>query len=128
MYKKNQKGENVINIPKILKKNDLNIDKYDRIINEYIKAHRPVKVKRVAIDIYECEKKRALDDDILAKKNHNEKLSEANRSKSFMRLKGIFKCKGILKPIRSFVALKSNEKKIQFGEAEVQEYHLKKKK
>ena len=128
MYEKNEKGENILNFPKILKKTDLNSEKYDKIINEYIKAHRPVIRKRENIIDYEEKKKKALDDDmVMNNKKFGEKLNKMSRSKSFMRLKGIMKNKGILKPSKSYINLKCDDKKIQFGKAKIKGYHIPKK-
>ena len=127
MYEKNQKGENVINIPQILKKNNENIDKYDKIINEYMKSLRPVVRKRENLLEYEERKKKALDDDIISRHKNFEKVNKMSRSKSFMRLKGVVKAKGILKPSKSYINLRSEEKKIQFGKARIKGYHLLKK-
>ena len=44
-----------------------------------------------------------------------------------MRLKGIKKCKSILKPSKSYISLKSEERKIQFGKAKILGYYLNKK-
>ena len=126
MYEKNSKGENIINIPQILKKNDINSEKYDKIINEYIKAHRPVKLKRENIIEYEEKKKKALDDDILMSNKRLIKLNKMNRSKSFIRLKGV-KNKGILKPSKSYINLRTDDRKIQFGKAKIKGYHNQKK-
>ncbi len=126
LYEKNEKGENIINFPEILKKTDINSDNYDKIINEYIKAHRPVKRKRENIIEYEERKKKALDDDMLLKNKKFEKLSKTGRSKSFMRLKKVV-TKSILKPSKSYVNLRSDDKKIQFGMAKIKKYHLLKK-
>jgi hypothetical protein len=57
MYEKNQKGENVINFPWILKKNVENNDKFDKVINEFIKTHKILIRKRYNLIEYE-EKKR----------------------------------------------------------------------
>ena len=130
MYEKNEKGENVINIPQILKKNNENIDNYDRIINEYMKSLRPVVRKRENLIEYEERKKKALDDDMLTRHKNFEKVNKMSRSKSFMRLKGVkgvSKGKGILKPSKSYINLRSEEKKIQFGKARIKGYHLLKK-
>ena len=125
MYEKNEKGENILNFPKILKQNDLNSEKYDKIINEYIKANRPVTRKRENIIDYEERKKKALDDDIIMNnKKCGEKLNKMSRSKSFMRLKGIMKSKGILKPSKSYINLRCDDKKIQFGKAKIKGYHI----
>ena len=43
-----------------------------------------------------------------------------------MRLKGLPKAKGILKPSKSYINLRSEEKKIQFGKARIKGYQLKK--
>lgn len=124
MYEKNQKGENILNFPKIIKKTDENNDKYDKVINEYIKAHRQVTRKRENLDEYEERKKKALDDDmILHHKKFGEKLNKMSRSKSFMRLKGVMKNKGILKPSKSYINLRTDDKKIQFGKAKIKGYH-----
>ena len=127
MYEKNQKGENVIDIPQILKKSNENIDKYDKVINEYVKSHRPVVRRRENLIEYEERKKKALDDDILTRHKNFEKVNKMSRSKSFMRLKGVVKAKGILKPSKSYINLRSEEKKIQFGKARIKGYHLMKK-
>jgi hypothetical protein len=127
MYEKNQKGENIIDIPQILKKNNENIDKYDKVINEYIKSHRPVVRKRENLLEYEERKKKALDDDTIMRHKNFEKVNKMSRSKSFMRLKGVSKSKGILKPSKSYINLRSEEKKIQFGKARIKGYHLAKK-
>ena len=66
-------------------------------------------------------------DMILNRKKFGDKLNKMSRSKSFMRLKGISKGKGILKPSKSYINLRSEEKKIQFGKARIKGYHLMKK-
>ena len=127
-YEKNEKGENVINFPEIIEKNNKNIDKYDKIINEFMKNMRhKIKVK-YDIDEYEENTKKAFDDDlILENKSRSAKLEKISRSKSYMRLKGIKKfTKSILKPARSYINLKSEQRKIQFGNAKVLGYHLNK--
>ena len=128
LYEKNEKGENIINFPQIIKKSDSNIDKYDKIINDYIKAHRPVVRRRENLIEYEERKKKALDDDmVLNHKKFTEKINKMSRSKSFIKLKGIVKAKSILKPSKSYINLKSDDKKIQFGKAKIKGYHLSKK-
>ena len=130
LYLKNEKGENVINFPEIIEKNENNIDKYDKIINEFMKNNRYKKKKMIyTIDEYEDSKRKAMDDDIIfdKKKNNSEKLDKLSRSKSYMRLKGMKKNKSILKPSKSYIALKSGDKKIQFGKAKVLGYLLNKK-
>ena len=125
IYEKNENGENILNFKKIIKQTDLNSEKYDKIINEYIKAHRPVIRKRVNIIDYEEKKKKSLDDDmIMNNKKCGEKLNKMSRSKSFMRLKGIMKNKGILKPSKSYINLRCDDKKIQFGKAKIKGYHI----
>ena len=124
MYEKNKKGENIINFPKIIKKNDENIEKYDKIINEYMKDHRYAKRKRENILDYEERKRKALDDEMLQRHKKFEKLNKTGRSKSFMRLKGVMKNKGILKPSKSYINLRSDDKRIQFGMAKIKKYHL----
>ena len=73
-------------------------------------------------------KKKALDDEHLSKscKAVGEKVSLLSRSKSFMRLKPK-KGKGILKPSKSYINLRCEEKKIHFGNARIKKYHNKKK-
>jgi hypothetical protein len=129
MYEKNNDGENVLNFPKILKKHDQNIDRIDKIINEYMKEHRYTKRRRENILDYEERKKKAMDDDMLIRHKKFEKLSKTGRSKSFMRLKGLKGplTKGILKPSKSYINLRSDDKKIQFGMARIKKYHLLKK-
>ena len=125
MYKKNEKGQNIINFPSILKKNDSNSEMYDKIINEYIRDHRPVKVKRENIFEYEKRKKKVQDDSILGNKKFKNKL-KMKKSKSLMDLKTLANKKGILKPTKSFINLRSADKKIQFGKANIKGYHNKK--
>ena len=129
LYEKNEKGENVINFQKIIKKNDRNIDKYDKIINEFMKNNRYKKRKIYDIEEYENEKyNKSKDDDMIQKKNSGlDSLDKISRSKSYMRLKGIKKCKSILKPSKSYISLKSEERKIQFGKAKIFGYYLNKK-
>ena len=128
LYEKNEKGENVINFPKIIKKNDKNIDKYDKIINEFMKNNRYKKRKIYDLDEYEENKRKAMDDDMIQnKKNTLDQLDKISRSKSYMRLKGAKKTKSILKPSKSYINLKSEERKIQFGKAKILGYHLNKK-
>ena len=127
-YEINNKGENVINLPKIFKKTETISERHDRIINRYIKLHRPV--KRTTVDEFEENKKKSKDDSLL--KNNNSKsqkltkLGDTTRSKSFMRIKGEPKRKSILKPSRSYINLKCDEKKIQFGKAKIRKYKNKK--
>ena len=128
LYEKNEKGENVINFPKIIKKNNKNIDKYDKIINEFMKNNRYKKRKIYDLDEYEENKRKAMDDDMIQnKKNLLDQLEKISRSKSYMRLKGAKKTKSILKPSKSYINLKSEERRIQFGKANILEYHLNKK-
>ena len=128
LYEKNEKGENVINFPKIIKKNNKNIDKYDKIINEFMKNNRYKKRKIYDLDEYEENKRKAMDDDMIQnKKNLLDQLEKISRSKSYMRLKGAKKTKSILKPSKSYINLKSEERKIQFGKAKILGYHLNKK-
>mgnify|MGYP002627212287 FL=1 len=125
LYEKNEKGENVINFPKIIEKNNKNIDKYDKIINEYMKNNRYKNRRFYDVEEYEENKRKAKDDDIImGKKNNSMRLDKLSRSKSYMRLKGVKKNRSILKPSKSYMNLKSEERKIQFGKAKVLEYHL----
>lgn len=127
IYEKNKKGENVINIPQILKKNDENIDKFDKVINEFIKTHKILIRKRYNLLEYEEMKKKALDDDMLLRhKKFGENINKFGRSKSFIKLKGVSKSKGILKPSKSYINLRCDDKKIQFGKAKIKRYQLKK--
>ena len=127
-YEINNKGENVINLSKIFKKAETINERHDRIINRYIKLHRPV--KRITVDEFEENKKKSKDDSLL--KNNNSKsqklkiLRNTSRSKSFLRIKGEPKRKSILKPSRSYINLKTDEKKIQFGKAKIKKYKNKK--
>ena len=57
-------------------------------------------------------------------KKCGEKLNKMSRSKSFMRLKGIMPSKGILKPSKSYISLRCDDKKIQFGKAKIKGYHI----
>ena len=128
LYEKNEKGENVINFPKIIKRDNQNIDKYDKIINEFMKNNRYKKRKIYNLDEYEENKRKAVDDDMIQKKkNPLAQLEKISRSKSYMRLKGVKKARSILKPSKSYINLKSEERKIQFGKANIKEYHLNKK-
>ena len=123
-YEINNKGENVINLPKIFKKANNISERNDRIINRYIKLHRPV--KRITIDEYEENKRKSKDDYNLKNKNSKSqkltKLKETTRSISFMKIKEERKTKSILKPSRSYINLKCDEKKIQFGKAKIRKY------
>ena len=127
-YEINNKRQNVINLPKIFKNAETISERHDRIINRYIKLHRPI--KRTSVDEFEENKKKSKDDSLL--KNNNSKsqkltkLGDISRSKSFMRIKGEPKRKSILKPSRSYINLKSDEKKIQFGKARIRKYKNKK--
>ena len=76
---------------------------------------------------YEQKKKKAKDDMILNSKKNGEKMSKMYRSKSFMKLKGVMKNKGILKPSKSYINLRCDDKKIQFGQAKIKKYQNKKK-
>ena len=129
MYEKNQKGENVIKFPLILKKNDENNDKFKKEINEFIKTHKILIKKRYNLIEYEEKKKKALDDDMLLRhKKFEANINKMSRSKSFIKLKGISKTKskGILKPSKSYINLRCDDKKIQFGKAKIKRYQLKK--
>ena len=87
------------------------------------------KKKRVNIFESEVRKKKALDDDMLLNKGKvEERILKMKRSRSFIKLKGVMKNKGILKPSKSYINLKSVDKKIQFGKAKIKGYHLTKKK
>ena len=118
----------MINFPKIIKKNDKNIDEYDKIINQFMINIRYKKRRIYDIEEYEENKRKAMDDDMIQKKkNALGNLDKLSRSKSYMRLKGVKKNKSILKPSKSYINLKSEERKIQFGQAKILEYHLNKK-
>ena len=129
-YETNKKGENIINFTNFFKKADSAKERNDRIINRYIKLHRPVKRER--IDDYEERKKKAHDNqklirsNSLSSQNIELKTGEMPRSKSFMKLK-TKKAKGILKPSKSFLNLRCEEKKIHFGNARIKKYHNTKK-
>ena len=127
-YEINNKGENVINLPKIFTKTETINERHDRIINRYIKLHRHV--KRTTVDEFEENKKKIKDDYHLKINNSKSqkltKLGDTSRSKSYMKIKGEPKRKSILKPSRSYVNLKCGEKKIQFGKAKIRKYKNKK--
>ena len=119
----NNKGENIINLPKIFKQADIISDKNDRMINRYLKLHRPC--KRMMIDEYEQIKKNSKDDYNIIKNSKTQKLGKIgkiSRSKSFLRIKGESKTKSILKPSRSYISLRCGDKKIQFGKAKIKKY------
>ena len=123
-YEINNKGENVINLPKIFTKTETINERHDRIINRYIKLHRHI--KRTTVDEFEENKKKTKDDYHLKINNSKSqkltKLGDTSRSKSYMKIKGEPKRKSILKPSRSYVNLKCGEKKIQFGKAKIRKY------
>ena len=126
-YETNNKGENIINIPKLFKQAETISERHDRIINRFIKLQRPK--KRMTVDEYEESKKKSKDDYNLKKNSKSQKLSklgETSRSKSFIKIKGESLTKSILKPSRSYVNLKCCEKKIQFGKAKIRKYKSKK--
>ena len=84
----NNNGENIINLPKIFKQADIINDKNDRMINRYLKLHRPC--KRMMIDEYEQIKKNSKDDYNIIKNTKTQKLGKIgkiSRSKSFLRIK-----------------------------------------
>ena len=123
----NNKNENIINIPKLFQKAEIASEKNDRIINRYLKLHNSK--KRMTIDEYEDSKKKSKDDYNLKNNSKSQKLAklrDLSRSKSFVKIKGENKTKSILKPSRSYVNLKSAEKKIQFGKAKIRKYKNKK--
>ena len=126
IYETNNNGDNVINFQNIIKKADSVEERHSRIINRYIKIHRPAKRER--IDDYEERKKKSYDDDHLSKshvfknKKMGDKIGEISRSKSFIKLK-MKKNKGILKPSKSFMNLRCVDKKIHFGNARIKKYH-----
>jgi hypothetical protein len=119
----NNNGENIINLPKIFKQADIINDKNDRMINRYLKLHRPC--KRMMIDEYEQIKKNSKDDYNIIKNTKTQKLGKIgkiSRSKSFLKIKGESKTKSILKPSRSYINLRCGDKKIQFGKAKIMKY------
>ena len=123
----NNKGKNIINIPKIFQNNELISEKHDKIINRYLKIRRSK--KRMTIDEYEDSKKKSKDDYNLKNNSKTKKLTKlrgVSRSKSFIKIKGEVITKSILKPSRSYVNLKNAEKKIQFGKAKIRKYKNKK--
>ena len=125
-FETNEKGENIINFHDIFKKQDKIEEKNNLIKNRYIRMHRPL--KREKIDDYEERKKRkAFDDDHVSKspmlktKKMGDKIGVISRSKSFIKLKNK-KGKGILKPSKSYMNLRCDDKKIQFGNARIKKY------
>lgn len=120
-FEVNFKGKNIINIQSIVKNADIINERNDRIINRYLRLHRPV--KRTTIDEYEESKKKSKDDSILKNKSKKlVKLRNTSRCKSFMKIKVESKTKSILKPSRSYVNLRCGDKKIQFGKAKIRKY------
>ena len=120
-FEVNFKGKNIINIQSIVKNADIINERNDRIINRYLRLHRPV--KRTTIDEYEESKKKSKDDSILKNKSQKlVKLRNMSRCKSFIKIKGECKTKSILKPSRSYVNLRCGDKKIQFGKAKIRKY------
>lgn len=120
-FEVNCKGKNIINIQSIIKNADIINEGNDRIINRYLRLHRPV--KRTTIDEYEESKKKSKDDSILKNKSKKlVKLRNTSRCKSFMKIKVESKTKSILKPSRSYVNLRCGDKKIQFGKAKIRKY------
>ena len=120
-FEVNFKGKNIINIQSIVKNADIINERNDRIINRYLRLHRPV--KRTTIDEYEESKKKSKDDSILKNKSQKlVKLRNTSRCKSFMKIKVESKTKSILKPSRSYVNLRCGDKKIQFGKAKIRKY------
>lgn len=120
-FEVNCKGKNIINIQSIVKNADIINERNDRIINRYLRLHRPV--KRTTIDEYEESKKKSKDDSILKNKSKKlVKLRNTSRCKSFMKIKVESKTKSILKPSRSYVNLRCGDKKIQFGKAKIRKY------
>lgn len=90
-----------------------------------MKNNRYKKKKFYEVEEYEENKRKALDDDIITnKKNNICKLDKLSRSKSYMKLKGFKKNKSILKPSKSYINLKSEERKIQFGKTKIVGYRL----
>ena len=131
-YEINQNGENIINISKIFKKADYLKEKDNKILYKYIKIHRTIRRER--IDDYEERKRKVQEDDISLERSHSffakkvvtREERELSRSKSFMKLK-TRKSKGILKPSKSYMNLRCEEKKIHFGNARIKKYHNSKK-
>ena len=124
-FEVNSKGENIINLPNIFKKADEISDKNDRIINRYIKLHKPS--QRIMIDDYELAKKKSKDDYNLVKNSNSKsqklgKIGNISRSRSFLKIKGECKARSILKPSRSYFNLRNGDKKIQFGKAKIKKY------
>ena len=132
IYEVNQNGENIINISKIFKKADYLKEKDDKILSKYVKIHRTIRRER--IDVYEERKRKIHEEDLTLTRSHSffakkiitKEERELSRSKSFMKLK-TKKSKGILKPSKSYINLRSEEKKIRFGNARIKKYHNSKK-
>ena len=126
-FEVNNKGENIINIPKLFQKAEIISEKNDRILYRFLKLNKSK--KRMTIDEYEDSKKKSKDDYSLKKSSKCQKLNKLggmSRSKSFIKIEGENKRKSILKPSRSYVNLKNAEKKIQFGKAKIRKYKNKK--
>lgn len=133
MYDKNEVGENILNFQKIIKKNKTNMEKYDKIIKEFLKKCRKNKETVMKIDEYEeiKKKRKALDDDELdnnIKRDKMDKINKMKRIKSCMKLKKEIN-RGILKPSKSYINLRTDDKKnkkIQFGIAKIKKYFCEK--
>ena len=106
--------------------------KNNKILYKYIKINRAIRRER--IDDYEERKRKVQEDDISLERSHSffakkvvtREERELSRSKSFMKLK-TRKSKGILKPSKSYMNLRCEEKKIHFGNARIKKYHNSKK-
>lgn len=130
MYEITSEGNNIINLPLLLKKSDVNDEKYDAAINDYLKKFKPLLKK--SDNARETITKRFLDDNDLnkgktKKKKGVEISSNLHRCKTALKLNAVKKCgKSILKPSKSYIKLRNDDKKIQFGETHLQKYKKKK--
>ena len=126
LYEQNSRGENIINFLQMFQKEEELEDKYDKIINDWIKKNR-VKRQKSMFALGGSNDNDFIDDTDLTK-SQNFKVSSflgndgIPRSKSFMKLKGVRRSRGILKPVKSFIKLKKEEKKVLFGEPEFKKY------
>ena len=129
LYEQNSRGENIINFLQIFQKEEELEDKYDKIINDWVKKNRISKRKGLYAlgESTENLNNPFIDDTDLAKSQRmdvkallgNDKIP---RSKSVMKLKGMKKGKGILKPSKSYIKLKKEEKRVLFGEPQYKKY------
>ena len=128
LYEQNSRGENIINFLQIFQKEEELEDKYDKVINDWVKKNRNKKKGLLSLgESHDNLNSDFFDDTNLVKSQRidvkallgNDKIP---RSKSVMKLKGARKSKGILKPSKSYIKLKKEVKKVLFGEPQFKKY------